>query len=82
MDEDKIIMAVLDLGERVEKMREEMATKSDIRAVRDVQEHHTTIMKNIQEDHTFSIEWLKRLQDSTDKHSDEIQMLKTRFNLA
>ena len=82
MNEDKIIMAVLDLGERIKQIQEEMMTKADGRRIQDVLEGHTTIMKNIQEDHTFAIEWVKRLQDRVDEQEKEIKYLKLQLKLA
>lgn len=82
MDEDKIIMAVLDLGDRIDKLREEMMTKAEGRAIQTALEQHTTIMKNIQEDHTFTVEWLKRVQERVDQQEEELQRIKVQLKMA
>lgn len=45
MNEDKIIMAVLDLGERIKQIQEEMMTKADGRRIQDVLEGQTAILR-------------------------------------
>ena len=82
MNEEKIINAVLDLSDQIKAMQEEIFTKKEGREVMDVLGHHTTIMKNIEEDHIFSIEWIKRLQERVDQQDKEIHRIKAQLKLA
>jgi len=50
--------------------------------VNDVLEELVTIVKKIQEDHTFAIEWLKRLQDQVEKQEQEITKIKQQLKIA
>lgn len=81
MDEDKIINAILHLSDGIEDIQKEMLTKTEGRSIQDVLESHTTILKNIQEDHLFSIEWLKRLQELIDKQAEGIHFLKRQLHI-
>mgnify|MGYP001618081547 CR=1 FL=1 len=82
MNEDKIITKLLELDERVERMEQNMVTKSDNQRVLDTLEGIVTICKRIEEDHLFAIEWIKRLQTQVDHQESEIQKIKTRLQIA
>lgn len=69
MNEDKLIATVLNIESRVETIEDSMATKSDTREIMDKLEGIATVINKVQEDHTFSMSWLKRLQTQVQKLS-------------
>ncbi|MEK7516667.1 MAG: hypothetical protein AAB562_03665 [Patescibacteria group bacterium] len=82
MIEDKVIHKLLEHDDQFRSIRENMATRDDMRKVMDVLEGIATICKNIQEDHVFSIEWLKRIQAQVEKQDEEIRQIKMRLQMA
>lgn len=82
MDEDKIITKLLEHDERLERIEENMFTKEDSRKMMELLEGIATVCKNIQEDHVFAIEWIKRLQTKIDQQENEIHAIKARLQMA
>ncbi|MFH1631956.1 MAG: hypothetical protein ABIA47_02990 [bacterium] len=73
---DLIAMKVVEHDEQFDGIRREMFTKDDGRRLTEAIEGLTTIIKNMQEDHTFRLEWIKRLQNELEIHRAEIDKLK------
>lgn len=82
MDEDKIISAVLQNREEIEVIKQNMVTKQEMREVRDILEGIATMVKKIDEDHTFAIEWLKRLQTQVERQEEDIRVIKLKLGIA
>ncbi|MBI4281107.1 hypothetical protein HY628_02840 [Candidatus Uhrbacteria bacterium] len=82
MNEDLIIKKLIDHDEQLLYIREHMVTKGDISKVTELLEWLVTAVKKIQDDHTFAIEWLKRLQDQFDRQDEEIRKIKLLLKLA
>jgi len=61
MNEEKIIEKLLEHDREFIAIRREM--KDGFNKVNETLEQLVTIVKKIQEDHVFALEWLKRLQD-------------------
>ena len=67
MNEDKIIQKLLEHDSHLQCIKEQMATKNDVRLLMSTLDSLQFICKKIQEDHFFTIEWLKRLQKQVDR---------------
>jgi len=80
MAKDKIIEKLLQHDEEFKSLRQEM--RDGFNKVNDVLEELVTIVKKIQEDHAFALEWLKRLQDQVEKQEQEIIKIKQQLKLA
>lgn len=80
MNEDKIIEKLLEhdqefviIGKKID---------DGFNGTNDILEQVVTIVKKIEEDHTFSVEWLKRLQDQVERQDREIIRIKQELKLA
>ena len=82
MDENKVIQKLVDHDEQLSFIRENMATGSDVREIKSVLESLVTIVKKIDEDHTFAVEWLKRLQTQVEKQEEDIRLIKLKLQMA
>lgn len=82
MNEDKIIKILLNHSEILEKMENSMLTKEDGRKMVNSLENVATICKKIQEDHVFAVEWLKRLQNRSEIHEDDLRRIKLHLKIA
>lgn len=67
MDEQKIANGIIELKEDVKEIRSQMMTQTDKHEILDAIANLTTLVKKIDDDHVFAIEWLKRLQENSDK---------------
>jgi len=79
---DRLIDIVVDNGERLNRIEEVMVTKTDFRHLVGLIENLATDVKTIKEDHTFAIEWLKRLQDHVERQERDIQTIKLKLQIA
>ncbi len=59
---DKVIMKLVEHDERMDRIETNMVTKADNQRVLDILDGIAKICRNIQEDHIFGVEWIKRLQ--------------------
>lgn len=82
MNEDAVIQKLLDHDQQFQEIRSAMATKDDIRELKELVEEVVTITKKIREDHVFALEWLKRLQDKVDRQEEQIQKIMVQLHLA
>ena len=89
MNEDKVIQKLVEHDERLDRIEKNMVTKDDYKKHTELLESIVTIVKKTQEDHSFSIEWVKRLQSQVDhqeqgsrKHEDEIHKIKMQLKIA
>lgn len=80
MNEDKIIEKLLEHDQKFEILEKKM--DDGFNKVNETLEQMVTIMKKIQEDHTFALEWLKRLQDQVEKQEQDIIKIKKQLKLA
>lgn len=76
MNEDKIVQEIITLKEDVRIIKETMVTKDDLHKNTDLLETIVTIVKKTQDDHVFSVEWLKRVQNQVDEQKEEIRAIK------
>lgn len=86
MNEDKIIQEVMTLKDTVGQIQETLATemikRSDYDKHTGLLESIVTITKKTNEDHVFSVEWLKRLQNQVDVQEEAIRKIKLQLHLA
>lgn len=82
MDENKIIIELLDHRERLNRIEERMFTKHDARSMVDLLEGIATSVKKIEDDHVFSVEWLKRLQDHVERQDADIRKIEMHLKIA
>ena len=82
MDEKKVITKLIEHDASLDRIERNMATKDDVRDMKDVLESIVTIAKKIQEDHVFAVEWLKRLQDHVERQDEEIRQIKLKLQMA
>ena len=80
MNEDKIIEKLLQHDQEFTAIRQEM--KNGFHEVNKTLEQMVTILKKIQEDHVFALEWLKRLQDQVERQENEIIKIKQQLKMA
>lgn len=94
MAEDKIIEKLLEHDQKfdviqfeIKEMNQKLQTlteKSDdnFRRSYEILEELVTMVKKIQEDHVFALEWLKRLQDQLERQEQEIIRIKQQLKMA
>lgn len=70
-----------EVNEKIDSIEDRMATKEDTRGIMEILEGIATIAKKIQEDHTFAIEWPKRLQTQVERQEEEIRQIKLQLKL-
>ena len=58
MSEEKIIKKLIEHGEQLEEIKQEMATKADIREVRGVLDKAMTILRRLDQERIFTVEWI------------------------
>ncbi|MBI5135421.1 hypothetical protein HZA86_04295 [Candidatus Uhrbacteria bacterium] len=80
--EEKIIQKLIDHDEQLQFIRENMATSNDVRNMTGILEGIATITQKIQEDHTFGIEWIKRLQTPVERQEEDIRKIKMQLQIA
>ena len=80
MNEDKIIEKLLEHDQEFITLRQEM--KNGFDGINKTLEQMVTILKKIQEDHVFALEWLKRLQDQVERQENEITKIKLQLKIA
>jgi uncharacterized protein YjgD (DUF1641 family) len=76
MPEEQIIQKLLEHDEQLEFIRENMATKGDFSRVLTQQEEMITILKRLDEERIFTVEWIKRIEKEVDDHRVEITKMK------
>lgn len=81
MDEDKIISKLLEHDDSFGRIERDMFTKEDGKQMIGMLEGLTTMTKKIEEDHIFSIEWLKRVQNQVEKQEEEIRQIKLKLGI-
>jgi hypothetical protein len=81
MNEDKLIRKLLEHDDRLDRIERNMASKDDVRRMTDLLEGIATICKNIQEEHTFAVEWVKRLQTQVERQEEDIRQIKLRLQI-
>jgi len=79
MSEDKIIKKLLEHDQNFETL--EMKMDEGFNKVNETLEQIATIMKKIQEYHTFALEWLKRLQNQVERQEQEIIKIKQQLKI-
>ncbi len=82
LNEEQLVLDIVNLKTDVSEIKETMMTKTDFRHLVGLIEGIATDMKTIKEDHTFAIEWLKRLQDNFERQDREIQAIKLKIQMA
>ena len=80
MNEDKIIEKLLEHDQKFEILEKKM--DDGFSRVNDVLEQIVTIVKKIEEDHIFALEWLKRLQDQVERQETKIIKIKQQLKMA
>lgn len=81
MNEELIVKKLIEHDEQLSYIRQNMFTRDDGRKMMDILEGIATVVKKIQEDHTFAIEWLKRLQTQVERQQEDIQKIKVRLQM-
>lgn len=79
---DRVFIKLIEHDDQLKEIRETMATKDDIRELKAMMENLTGIVKKIQEDHVFAVEWLKRLQTQIDRQDEDIRQIKLQLKMA
>ena len=82
MNDDLIIKKLLEHDERFDRWEEKMATKDDMREIKNTLDVIVTEIKKIRDDHVFAVEWLKRLQTQVEKQEDDIRQIKLKLQMA
>lgn len=82
MNEEKVIQKIITIEEKVTAIQETMITRVDHEKHTVLLENIVTIVKKIQEDHVFAVEWLKRLQARVDQQDEEIRRIKLQLKMA
>lgn len=82
INEEQLALDVVALKTDVAEIKETMATKIDFRHMLGLLEGIATDMKTRKEKYSFSIEWLKRLQDQYDRQERDIQAIKLKLQMA
>ncbi|MDP3900721.1 MAG: hypothetical protein Q8Q23_06660 [bacterium] len=67
MDEQKVINELLTLCADVDVIRETMATKDDVRSMQGTLEDIVTIVKRLDQERIFTLEWVKRIEADVNK---------------
>lgn len=81
INEEQLALDIVNLKTDVSEIKETMITKTDYRHMLGLLEAIATDMKTIKEDHTFAIEWLKRLQDNFERQDRDIQAIKLKLQM-
>lgn len=92
MDEDKIIQKLMEHDDRLERIEQKFETvmsKEEGRGIKETLEQVVSIVKKIQDDHFFTIELYKRMQNEIDnqkselrKQDEEIRKIKMQLKMA
>lgn len=89
MASDKIIQKLLEHDEQLEFICENMATKNEINALLDGQDQMITILKRLDEERIFTIEWVRRIEKEVEEqkkkikeHSGLLQKIMSQLKLA
>lgn len=79
---DKIDSLLMNHDHRLFWIEENMATKDDIKGLVGIIDHWGKSIQDIKVDHTFSVEWLTRMQEQLGWHEQDIRKVKLMLNLA
>jgi len=82
MNEDKIITKLIEHDEALREIKENMATKIDISRVTETLDKAMGILKKLDEDRLFTVEWIKRVEDLVETHSIAIRQIKEQLKTA
>lgn len=82
LNEEQLAFDIVNLKSDVSEVKETMITKTEYRHMLGLLEGIASDIKTIKEDHTFAIEWLKRIQDHVDRQERDIQAIKLKLQIA
>ncbi|MCL5666426.1 MAG: hypothetical protein M1383_01505 [Patescibacteria group bacterium] len=67
MDENKVLQKLIEHDEQLADIKERMATKDDIREIRQVMDKAMTILERLDQERVFTVEWIRRIEGDVDK---------------
>jgi hypothetical protein len=79
---DTVVEKLLNHDQRLFWIEDNMATKDDIKGLIGIIDHWGKSIQDIKVDHTFSAQWLTRMQDQLGWHEQDIRKMKLMLNLA
>lgn len=81
MNEDAVIQKLIEHDHRFDEMSVNMATKEDIRDIKDTLEGIVTIVQRLDQERIFTTEWVRRIETEVDRHRVEIDKVKQRLQI-
>jgi hypothetical protein len=74
MNEDKIINKLIEIDEKIGRMEENMATKGDVSRITDELDRQSVILKRLDEERHFTVEWVRRIEADVDRIKTHLQI--------
>lgn len=74
MDEDRIINKLIEIDEKVNRMQEVMATKTDIAEINHRLDQQSVILKRLDEERLFTVEWIRRIESDVERIKSRLQI--------
>ena len=76
MDEDKIITTLIDHGERLDRIEQNMATKADVSGIHKTLDEILGVVKKNDQEMTMMGSRVKRIEKKIEEHDKDIQQIK------
>lgn len=82
MNENKIIQKLIEHDEALREIKENMATKADIRDIGVTLDKVMAILKKLDEERMSTVQWVQRVEDVVKGHSTAIKQIQEKLNVA
>jgi len=82
MEENKIINKLLEIDDRLQNIEASTFTKEDGRKVTETLDHLVKMVGRLDQERTFTTEWVKRIERDAENHRQEISQIKQVLNIS
>lgn len=82
MEENKVINKLLDLDNRLQQIETSILTKEDGQRITDTLDHIVKMVGRLDQERTFTTEWVKRIERDAENQRQEILKIKQVLNIS